>query len=283
MPELPEVEVTRRALTPALVGRVFVGSVLDWPKAVAHPSPDDFERALPGRRVVALGRRGKHLIIELDGGWRLIVHLRMTGRLYLTDSTAEPTKYTRNRLLLDGNAELRFVDLRKFGQLWLLAPGEDAQAPYAQMGPEPFDPAFTVDVLAARLQRRQTGIKAVLLDQHTLAGLGNIYVDEALFEARLHPEAPADRLRDADISRLHDAVISALTRGIANSGTSYRDFVGPLGERGSNQEDLRVWRREGQPCVRCGTRIIKMRVAGRGTHLCPNCQPLPTQLSPEAR
>jgi formamidopyrimidine-DNA glycosylase len=212
----------------------------------------------------------------LDDGSSLIVHLRMTGSLQFAAQAALPARFTRNTLLLDGDRELRFVDVRKFGQMWLVGADELERLPYRLTGPEPLDPDFTVSALAELLLKRRGKLKATLLDQHVLAGLGNIYVDEVLFEAALHPERTIDRLTGADIVRLHAAVVAVLQRGIANQGTSYRDFVGPFGEAGSNQEDLRVWRRAGQPCLRCGTPIQKLRVAGRGTHVCPRCQPLTT-------
>ena len=274
MPELPEVETTRRTLAPHLIGRTFTGAVVEWPKAIAYPDPATFAERLRSRRIVELERRGKHLILVLDDGSRLVVHLRMTGSLQLAAQSALPTRFTRNTLLLDGDAELRFVDLRKFGQLWLVGPDEPEQLPFRRTGPEPLDPDFTVEALAELLHRRHGKLKATLLDQHALAGLGNIYVDEALFEAGLHPERAVDSLTDDDIARLHAAIVAVLRRGIENQGTSYRDFVGPFGDMGSNQEDLRVWRREGTPCPRCGTPILKVRSAGRGTHLCPTCQPI---------
>jgi formamidopyrimidine-DNA glycosylase len=274
VPELPEVETTRRTLAPHLVGRAFTGAVLDWPKAVVYPDPATFTERLTGRRIVDLERRGKHLILVLDDGSRLIVHLRMTGSLQLAGKAAVPTRFTRNTLLLDGGAELRFVDLRKFGQLWLVGPDEQERLPFGRTGPEPLDPDFTEQTLADLVRRRRGKLKATLLDQRVLAGLGNIYVDEALFEAGLHPERSVESLTDDEIARLHGAIVAVLRRGIQNQGTSYRDFVGPFGEMGSNQEDLRVWRQEGKPCPRCGTPIQKSRVAGRGTHLCPTCQPI---------
>jgi len=274
VPELPEVETTRRTLAPHLVGRTFTGVVLEWPKAVAYPDTAAFEQRLIGRRVIDLARRGKHLIVMLDDGSQLIVHLRMTGSLQFADQAALPTRFTRNTLRLDNAAELRFVDLRKFGQLWLIGPDEQHLVPFLRTGPEPLAPEFTEQILVDLLRGRPGKLKATLLDQHVLAGLGNIYVDEALFEAALHPERTVISLDDSELARLQRAVVAVLQRGVANQGTSYRDFVGPFGEQGSNQEDLRVWRREGQPCIRCATPIQKIRVAGRGTHLCPNCQRL---------
>jgi formamidopyrimidine-DNA glycosylase len=272
MPELPEVETTRRTLAPHLIGRAFTGAVLDWPKAIAYPDPATFAQRLSGRRIVDLERRGKHLILVLDDGSRLVVHLRMTGSLQLAAPAAAPTRFTRNTLLLDDGTELRFVDLRKFGQLWLVGPDELEQLPFSRTGPEPLAPDFTSQALAELLRHRRGRLKATLLDQHVLAGLGNIYVDESLFEAGLHPERSVDSLTDDDIAHLHGAIVAVLRRGIHNQGTSYRDFVGPFGDMGSNQEELRVWRREGKPCPRCGTPILKVRSAGRGTHLCPTCQ-----------
>ena len=272
MPELPEVETVRRVLEPRLLGRRFIAAVLEWPATVVYPSAEAFRSHLPGRAINTLDRRGKFLIVGLDDSSQLIAHLRMTGSLQLWPQDAPLVPYTRNRLLLSDGEELRFVDLRKFGQLWLIEPWEHDLLPYRTLGPEPLAPDFTSSLLAERLQQHHRAIKATLLDQTVVAGLGNIYTDEALWEARLHPAVSSASLSTEAVQRLHVAIISVIQRGIANLGTSYRDFVGPLGVRGSNFEELRVWGRAGALCPRCGRAIAKIRCAGRGTHVCLICQ-----------
>ncbi len=274
MPELPEVEVTRRALEPYVVGKCISGCTLSWRTAVIAPNPERFAALVKGKKVREIRRRGKYLIFDLGGDLQLMLHLRMTGRLYFTSQAAPPTPYTRNSIQFVGGDELRFVDVRKLGQLWVAGPGVSDPPPRLPEGPEPLTAKFTPEVLEHNLAGRTTTIKAALLDQNTVAGLGNIYVDEALFEAMIHPERRCASLTGAEIARLHAAIVAVLQRGIENSGTSFRDFVGPTGERGANQDDLRVWHRAGQSCVRCQGRIVKTRVAGRGTHWCPVCQPL---------
>jgi formamidopyrimidine-DNA glycosylase len=275
MPELPEVETVRRTLLQYLPQRLFTGAVIDWPQAIAYPSEQHFVQTLRGQEIHTLTRRGKYLIFHLDSGAQLVIHFRMTGSLQLWPQEAPLPRFTRNRLLLDRDQELRFIDVRKFGQLWLVMPGEENHLPYLALGPEPLTASFTIAYFAEQLGRSGRSTKATLLDQRIVAGLGNIYVDEALWEAHLHPEAPANRLTLEEVSALHRAVQMVLERGIANLGTSYRDFVGPCGQRGLNQEELRVWARTGQPCPRCGTPIHKLRSAGRGTHICPFCQRYP--------
>lgn len=276
MPELPEVETVRRTLLQHLPHRLFTGAIIDWPQAIAYPGEHHFVQTLRGQEIHTLTRRGKYLIFHLHSGAQLVIHLRMTGSLQLWSQEAPLPRFTRNRLLLDREQELRFVDLRKFGQLWLVMPGEESHLPYLALGPEPLSASFTIAHLAEQLGRSGRSTKATLLDQHIVAGLGNIYVDEALWEARLHPETPAHHLTLEEVAALHRAVQTVLQRGIANLGTSYRDFVGPFGQRGLNQEELRVWARTGAPCPRCGTPIRKLRSAGRGTHICPFCQHSPS-------
>ncbi|MBI3970506.1 MAG: bifunctional DNA-formamidopyrimidine glycosylase/DNA-(apurinic or apyrimidinic site) lyase [Chloroflexi bacterium] len=277
MPELPEVETIRRDLERHVVGRRFVGVKLTWPGCIDRPSSEAFERLLPGRRIEAVERRGKFLILRLDDGWALAVHLRMTGRLTRRSQGSERGRHLRAVLRLDDGHELQFEDQRKFGRLYLVPDAAALADVLAKLGPEPLAATFTVDDLRALVRRRHTALKPLLLDQRAIAGLGNIYVDEALFRAGLHPLRRTETLSDDGIRRLHAGIVEALEQGIRNRGTTLSSYRDAWGTAGLNQEQLLVFRREGTPCPRCGTPIEKMRVAGRGTHYCPRCQPLSRQ------
>ncbi len=277
MPELPEVETVRRQLEPALTGRVIETVRVQDPLLVAPASPQMFRRALTGRTVTALGRRGKYLQIALDSGETLVMHLRMTGRLHHTPpgGRAAADRHRRARLTLDDGATIDFSDTRRFGRAWLLPDDGTGNADYwsARLGVEPLDDAFTADVLAAALHGRSAPIKAVLLDQRRVAGVGNIYADEALFQARVHPQRPAGELTPSQIVDLRDAIVDRLQVGIARGGASIDRYRDTLGKPGTMQDMLRVHRHEGDPCPVCGATIVKTRVAQRGTYHCPVCQP----------
>jgi len=263
MPELPEVETHRRGLVPLLVGRAFAGVDVLWPKAAAAPLT-----GVAGQTVQRIDRRGKYLLFGLERDW-LLVHLRMTGRLEVADGS-RPC-HTTLAFRLAGGGELRLIDPRKFGRAWLVA---DPQSIVGDLGPEPLSPQFTARTLAACLAGRRAWLKPLLLDQRVLVGLGNIYVDEALHRARLHPLRSADSLTPNEMPRLHRAIRAVLREGIAHGGTTIISFAGPDGEPGRYRAQLRVFRRTGEPCLRCGTAIVRTVVAQRGTHLCPQCQPL---------
>jgi formamidopyrimidine-DNA glycosylase len=273
VPELPEVETIRRQLAPHVEGRVLSGvEVLDARWCDPAP-PAEVEDALRGRRVERVGRRGKYLVFELDDDVHLVMHLRMTGNLFFGE---EERPHTRVRFDLDGGGRLLFTDVRRFGTGVVLL-GSDARDDYfrARLGVEPLDPDFTVDALRALARGRKAPVKAFLLTQERIAGVGNIYADEALWRARIHPQRPVGTLKRAQLGDLREAVIQALEAGIDARGASIDDFRNADGARGSFQDRFAVYGRAGEPCPRCGHPIEKTRAAGRGTYFCPRCQPKP--------
>jgi formamidopyrimidine-DNA glycosylase len=273
VPELPEVETIRRQLAPAVEGRRLERiRVLD-PRWCEPAPPEAIADALNGRVVERLGRRGKYLVMSLEDDVHLVMHLRMTGNILLT---GEEPKHTRVRMELDGGRKLLFVDVRRFGTGDVLL-GSDALAEYfaSRLGVEPLSPDFTAEALRDQARGRRQPVKAFLLNQERIAGVGNIYADEALWRARLHPLRPADTLDERDVRRLHRAVRQVLREGIANRGASFSDYVSADGEPGDNAERLAVYRRTEQPCYRCGRRIERIVVGQRSTHFCPRCQRAP--------
>jgi len=272
MPELPEVETIRRDLESRLRGRAITAVRItpDTVPLVDGASLAAFARRLKGRRIEELSRRGKYLILHLSGGLYLVVHLRMTGALLHRDAAAPADRYVRAVLSLDDGAELRFADLRKLGRLRLAGDPEEV---VGRLGPEPLDAAFTAAALKRAIGRRKAPIKAVLLDQRALAGLGNIYADEALFAARIHPLRRADALSEAGNRRLHRSIRRVLRDALDNRGASFRDYVDGAGREGRHQFHVKVFRRTGQPCYLCGAEIERIKVGGRSTHFCPRCQP----------
>jgi len=275
MPEMPEVETTRRDLEGRVVGRTIadVRVAPGAPQPQAPLTPEQLREAVAGRRIEDLDRRGKYLIMALSGGLFLILHRRMTGNLILREAGVPPERFLRGVLVLDDGTELRWEDQRKFGR-WVLT--DDLAGALRGLGPEPLAETWTSADLAATLAGRTAPIKAALLDQRRVAGLGNIYVDEALHAARIHPERPAGSLSEDEVRRLHAAIREVLEKAIRLQGSSARHHVGGLGQRGAMQEQWRVYDRTGEACYSCGTPIEKTRVAGRGTHLCPRCQPYAT-------
>ena len=275
MPELPEVETIRRQLAPAVEGRVLSVLAIRDPRWCLPLAPDAVREALEGRRVRRLGRRGKYLVWELADEAFLLMHLRMTGTLLL-DPPA-PTPYERVRFVLDGGAhELRFCDPRRFGtgELALGAAARDAFFA-ARLGLEPLGAELSGEALRRLARGRRAPVKAFLLDQRRIAGVGNIYADEALFRARIHPLRPAGSLSRAQCDALAQAVRAALSAGLAAGGATIDDFRHADGVRGAFQEEFLVHRRRGEPCPRCGTPIVKFVAAGRGTYACEHCQRLP--------
>ncbi|MEE4607899.1 MAG: bifunctional DNA-formamidopyrimidine glycosylase/DNA-(apurinic or apyrimidinic site) lyase, partial [Desulfobacteraceae bacterium] len=274
MPELPEVQTIVDDLIQAgLIGRTVTGCRVSWPRTVAEAPVKAFCRRIAGRRVAALGRRGKFIRCDLSGGLCLLIHLRMTGRLVLARAEAPLGRHEHVRLRLDDGRELRFHDPRKFGRMWLT---DNPDVLLHRLGPEPLSSAFSAQVLAARLAGRQRAIKPLLLDQTVLAGLGNIYVDEALWQARLHPLQPAGSLSMDQVRELHRSVRRVLRQGLANGGTSLgsgqSNFSATTRGAGENRRALKVFRRTGQDCPRCGGVIQRLVVGQRSTHICPQCQ-----------
>ncbi|HZR94120.1 MAG TPA: bifunctional DNA-formamidopyrimidine glycosylase/DNA-(apurinic or apyrimidinic site) lyase [Gaiellaceae bacterium] len=274
MPELPEVETVRRRIAPVLEGRRFERVEIHDPRLVRPYEPEAVAAELTGERVAAVDRRGKYLIVRFDSGRALLIHLRMTGSLRSYDGNpAEGDPHRRAVVRLDNGSDVAYRDVRRFGTWLLLEPGELDPYLAQKVGEEPLDALFTAARLGAKLERRRAPIKAALLDQRTLAGLGNIYVDEALWRARIHPERPAESIDRVELRRLHKAIRAALEAGIARQGSTLRDYRLPDGEPGAMQHEFKVYGRGGEPCDRCGTPIAKSRVGGRGTWFCPACQP----------
>jgi len=275
MPELPEVETIRIKLEPHLVGRTFAHVEISDARLVRPFEPMEVAAELEGERVSALERRGKYLIVRFESGRALLIHLRMTGSLrtaangLLTDDA-----HRRAVVTLDDGSNVSYRDVRRFGTWQLLEPGELEPYLDKRLGVEPLGRTFTARRLAERLAGRRAPIKAALLDQRTVAGLGNIYVDEALWRSEIHPRRLAGTLDDDELARLTRAVKAALKAAVARQGASLRDYSTPDGGRGRMQDRFRVYGREGQPCPRCGTPIDKIRTAGRGTWYCPTCQRL---------
>ena len=273
MPELPEVETIRRDLVPLLRGRTVTRvRIHDGGErlAVTH-SPREMEAELAGRRVAEIGRHGKYLLLRLDDGRTWVVHLRMTGSLVHTSADAPEHRFERARIDLDDGTSLRFNDLRKFGT-WHLVEDERDAMPLS--GPDALSSDFSPSWLRARLKDRVAPVKALLLDQRIAAGVGNIYADEALWIAKVHPAMAAGRLGPARVKRLHAAVLQTLEESLGDRGSSFSDYRDGLGAEGLHHVRVHVFRREGQACERCGAIIEKTRVAGRGTHFCPRCQRL---------
>ena len=275
MPELPEVETIRRQLAPAVEGRRLESiRVLD-PRWSDPAPPEAIADALNGRRIERLGRRGKYLVMSFEDDVHLVMHLRMTGNILLTDK--EP-KHTRVRMKLDDGQTVLFVDQRRFGTGDVLL-GSDALAEYfaSRLGVEPLSPDFTAQALRDQARGRRQPVKAFLLNQERIAGVGNIYADEALFRAKIHPLKPVGELRRPQIEALRDAVVASLNEGIDAKGASIDDYRHVDGAEGTFQDRFLVHLRKGEPCVRCGTPIEKMRAAGRGTYICPRCQRRPRE------
>jgi formamidopyrimidine-DNA glycosylase len=272
MPELPEVETIRRQLAPALEGRRIEDIEVRDPLWCEPAPPEAIEDALRGRLIERLGRRGKYLIASLEGDVHLVMHLRMTGNLLLRDDEHEPA-HLRVLVQLDSGRRLLFVDVRRFGTGLVLL-GTDALSEYfeSRLGVEPLSPDFTAEALRALARGRTQPVKAFLLTQERIAGVGNIYADEALFRARLHPLRPVGTLKRPQVEALRDAVVETLELGIDAKGASIDDYRHVDGAEGSFQDRFLVHTRAGEPCLRCGATIRKLRVAGRGTYVCPSCQ-----------
>lgn len=269
MPELPEVETTVRALRRPLVGEVITAVHNTWPRHIATPTLPEMQARLPGRRIEAISRRAKYLVFHLSSEETLIIHLKMTGHLFVTQAESPLDKHTHTVFSLASGKELRFQDTRKFGRVYLV---HDPQEIFSQLGPEPLAESFTVDCLRQQLNGRTRVLKPLLLDQTFVAGIGNIYADEALFYAGLHPQHRADSLTADDIQALHGAIRKVLQLGIEREGASISNYIKPDGSKGDMQNAVAVFRRTGMPCYQCGNPIQRIVLGGRSTHFCPHCQ-----------
>lgn len=276
MPELPEVETIRAQLAERITGRTIKRIEVVDPKFAEPATPDELIAAVRGRQIEAVTRRGKYLMWEFPGGDALAIHLRMTGRLHWRAGPPdEPPRFLRAMFALDDGATMTFSDMRRFGRAWMLPadPGERQDYWRGRVGPEPLAESYTGRDFAEAIGGRSGPIKGVILNQAVVAGVGNMYADEALFQARIHPERPAASLDDDEARLLHEAIRDRLRVAIAHGGASIDDYRDGLGDKGRMQEELRVHLHEGEPCPRCAATIVKTRVAQRGTYTCPSCQP----------
>jgi len=266
MPELPEVETIKNELAP-VVGRRISGVDLLWERMLHQPSPAEFQSRIADRCITGISRRGKYLIFSLDSGDSLIIHLKMTGSLLL--GRGSPPEYTRAIIHLDDGSSIFFRDPRKFGKIQLVA---DRDSVIGELGPEPLEEGFTPEVFTRGLQKRKAPLKAVLLDQGFIAGIGNMYADEALFRAGIHPLRLANSLSDAEVRRLHRAIRGVLLAAIDSKGASLNTYYRPSGEKGSAHTGFNVAHRRGEYCPVCGTGIERILIRQRGSYYCPKCQ-----------
>ena len=277
VPELPEVETIRRQLAAVAIGHTISRLRILDPLLVAPNSPNRVRRLVEGRRIESARRRGKYLMLDLDSGDTLAMHLRMTGRLHHSPDGAAPAdRHRRARFTFDDGATLDFSDTRRFGRVWIVPSDHPDREGYwnARLGVEPLGRQFTAARLGALLAGRTAPIKASILDQRLVAGVGNIYADEALFQAGVHPTRPAGSLNANEVAALRDAIRDRLRAGIRSGGASIDRYRDTIGNAGAMQDMLCVHLHEGDPCPHCGTTVVKTRVAQRGTYFCPTCQPI---------
>jgi len=273
VPELPEVETVRRKLAPVLEGRTLVGVEINDARLTRPLDPVEVAGELEGERVTLVDRRGKYLIVRFESGRALLVHLRMTGSLLHGAAGQLPDDPHRRAVVrLDDGSDVTYRDVRRFGTWLLLEPSEVDTYVAARVGREPLAAAYKAKHLAEELESRRAPVKAAILDQRTVAGVGNIYADEALWRAQIHPLTPAEALNPDEVKALHRGIRQALQAGLRRQGSTLRDYRLPDGGTGNAQHEFKVYGRGGEPCDRCGTPIDKIRVAGRGTWYCPTCQ-----------
>jgi formamidopyrimidine-DNA glycosylase len=282
MPELPEVETVARDLGPRIVGATITGARSSWARTLRTHTPEAFGDAIAGRRIERVGRRGKQLVVELSGDAAMTVHLKMTGQLFVVPAETPMDPYVRLVLELEDGREVRFRDIRKFGRVGLygrdpvtgeLVTEVGGASVFGDIGPEPLDPAFSLRDFRRSIRRRKGRLKPLLLDQSFLAGVGNIYADEALWAARLHPLRTAGTLRPSDERHLYEAIRRILAEAVERRGSSIDDYTAPDGD-GEMQEHLQVYQRTGEPCPRCGRPVKRIVIGGRSTHFCSWCQRL---------
>ncbi|MGI6225538.1 MAG: DNA-formamidopyrimidine glycosylase [Peptococcales bacterium] len=275
MPELPEVETVRRTLEPKLLGKKIIDVEVNLPKLIKIPAGDAqaFRSILMGQKFLETRRRGKYLLFVLDNDYVLVVHLRMTGRLLYVNKEEPVVKHTHLFFFLDDGNELRFHDTRQFGLIYLVPKGSlHLINGLKTLGPEPLSDDFTFACFEESLKGKKQRVKAFLLDQRCVAGIGNIYADEILFQAGIHPDETVDNLTQNDKNSLWIAIKDRLQKGVEHRGTSIKDYVDGFGNTGTFQHELRVYGKAGQPCFKCGALIERIKVAGRTTAYCPQCQ-----------
>ncbi|MCD8084701.1 MAG: DNA-formamidopyrimidine glycosylase [Clostridiales bacterium] len=273
MPELPEVETVRRVIEPQIKGLVIKEVIINRPEIVAHPDAELFRESLKNQVIREITRRGKFLTIWLESGDRISLHFRMTGRLLFTPPDFEMETHTHMILRMNQGWELRFVDTRRFGRFWYFKAGEaDTATGIESLGKEPFDRDFSAQYLADRLEKRKKPIKECLMDQKVIAGIGNIYSDEILFESRLNPSRPANTLSDRDWETLADHIPEQLTYFIEKNRITPEEYLAGKGTDYRNTPYLRVYGRAGKPCPACGKLLCRRVIGGRGSVYCPNCQ-----------
>lgn len=273
MPELPEVETVRRGLTRLVVGRKVLGTEVRWEKTISGMAPEEFDAELVGRTIEKVDRRGKYLLFRFSGGLTMVSHLRMEGAYYTVPAGTEPGKHDLVTFHLDEGIDLFYRDTRKFGRMNLVPDADALQvAGLAKIGPEPTEKDLSLAYMVSEFGKSRMHVKPFLLDQSHIAGLGNIYVDETLWQSQIHPLTAANKLTEDELARLRENIIHEITRATEHHGTTVHSFTTAFGEAGEFQNELQVYGRVGEPCLRCGHPLEKMKVAQRGTTYCPICQ-----------
>ncbi|MGF7186216.1 formamidopyrimidine-DNA glycosylase [Desulfitispora alkaliphila] len=272
MPELPEVETVRKSLEQVVVGKRIESADIFLDKIVKCDN-SEFISHISDKKIINIDRRGKYLLINLEDNLTIVIHLRMTGRLTAVPASVDREKYTHLVLYLDDGSELRFADMRQFGTVNLINTGNyETIHGLWTLGPEPLADEFTLEIFKERMKRRKTKVKQVLLNQQVVAGIGNIYADEILFEAGINPERSVDQLSHSELTKLHESIKNVIAKGVKYRGTSIKDYVDGFGVKGEFQNYLCVYGQGGQPCPKCGREISKIKVGGRSTHYCSKCQ-----------
>ena len=273
MPEGPEVETVRRGLTRLVVGRKVLGTEVRWEKTISGRAPEEFDAELVGRTIEKVDRRGKYLLFRFSGGLTMVSHLRMEGAYYTVPAGTEPGKHDLVTFHLDEGIDLFYRDTRKFGRMNLVPDSDALQvAGLAKIGPEPTEKDLSLAYMVSEFGKSRMHVKPFLLDQSHIAGLGNIYVDETLWQSQIHPLTAANKLTEDELARLRENIIHEITRATEHHGTTVHSFTTAFGEAGEFQNELQVYGRVGEPCLRCGHPLEKMKVAQRGTTYCPVCQ-----------
>ena len=274
MPELPEVETIVRQLNRKIKGKIITGFFCNAPKILATHKPADLQKQIKGRKILDVKRRGKIILLELSDKLVLAIHLRLTGQLFVRKASDPPDRFNHAIFYLDKNLELRFNDLRLFGQIWLYpkAQIEKNFDKIQKLGLEPFDPNFTLENFKKIIQNKKTKVKAFLLDQSKISGLGNIYSDEVLFYAGIHPNTPVGKIPENKLKRLYTGIKKVLRDAIEAQGTSVDTYRNIYGKKGQYALRLKVYQHTGKPCTKCGTKVTRIKIGGRSAHFCPRCQ-----------